>query len=139
MMMNIFTYGTLMFNQVWRQVVKGNYKSKPGILFGYECRALKEEIHPCLIKGSPVNKVEGVIYFNVVDSDVQILDRFEGLEYKKVKENCLLQNGAKVVTETYIWNGSLELVSSEPWDAERFEKEEIQLFVQRYKGFTNGT
>ncbi len=137
MMINIFTYGSLMFNQVWRQVVKGNYKSKPGILIGYERRALKGEIHPCLIKGSPANKLEGIVYINVVDSDVQILDRFEGSEYKKVKETCLLRNGAKVETETYVWNGSLEWVSLEPWDAERFEKEEIQLFIRKYKGFTN--
>ncbi len=126
-----------MFNQVWRQVVEGNYKSKPGILFGYKRRALKGEIHPCLIKGSPGNKLEGIIYFNISDTDMQTLDRFEGPEYKRVKETCLLQNGAKVETETYVWIGNLESVSSEPWDAERFEKEGIHLFIRRYKEFIN--
>lgn len=134
---NIFTYGSLMFESIWLEVVKGRYESKEGFISGYERKTVKGEIYPCLIKGHNENKVEGVVYFGVSHNDLQRLDRFEGKEYQRIKEICYLQDGTQTEVETYTWNVGLEWVSSSTWDAKLFGDEGIQLFLDRYKGFSS--
>ena len=69
--LNIFTYGTLMSKEIWKNVVIGNYKFVKVKLSGYSRRKLADREYPGLIK-SENSTVEGIIYFDVTKQDVDI-------------------------------------------------------------------
>ena len=47
--MHLFTYGSLMFPQVWSVVVRGDYKKQSARLHGHQRRSIKGETYPAAI------------------------------------------------------------------------------------------
>lgn len=48
MKQHLFTYGSLMFENVWRRVVSGRYRSTPATLHGYRRQRVRGEDYPAL-------------------------------------------------------------------------------------------
>ena len=80
--MHIFTYGSLMFPEIWQRVVRGDYRSAPATAPGYARYALADDTYPEMIVNEKAT-VEGVFYFDVDAQDVAALDAFEGSEYRR--------------------------------------------------------
>jgi gamma-glutamylcyclotransferase (GGCT)/AIG2-like uncharacterized protein YtfP len=77
-MVNIFTYGTLMFEEIWSQVTAGEYDRIPAILSGYDRKLARGEVYPVLYPSTDISLVEGFVYIGVTDVDLGKLDAFEG-------------------------------------------------------------
>ena len=76
--MNVFTYGSLMFPEVINALLHRNdYQSCAASLTGYTRLKVKDAVYPGLVK-SLGSTVEGVLYLNVEEEDLQILNSFEG-------------------------------------------------------------
>ncbi len=134
--MNIFTYGSLMFDRVWTVVVAGAYRKTNARLFGYQRRKIKGEAYPALIPGTDADQVTGVIYLNVGQRDVVRLDRFEGACYTKKKEVCSLPNGSRISAWVYVFSDKfIDLVEAQAWDPTWFEKNGIHAFMTSYQGY----
>lgn len=134
-MIHIFTYGSLMFEQVWNEVVRGRYQSCPGTVSGYVRRAIEHEHYPAMLPG-PVNAtVEGVIYFDIGVEDLTRLDEFEGSIYDRRQVQVMTDNNIHAA-EAYILNNSYRhIVSDQEWNPEKFKEQTIHQFLGTYFGF----
>ena len=79
---HIFTYGSLMFAEVWQRVVRGSYRSAPATIVDHARYALRGETYPGMIAEAG-GTVLGVLYFAVDAQDLALLDAFEGTEYRR--------------------------------------------------------
>lgn len=123
---HIFTYGSLMFDEVWRQVVTGCYRSKPAVLHHHQRHALTGLSYPGVVAAAG-EQVTGRLYLDVGADDIARLDAFEGGEYRR----DLLQviaGGEPASAWTYIWLDPQRL-SGQPWRTDAFRLAE---FLQTY-------
>lgn len=134
--MNIFTYGSLMFERVWSTVVSGTYVKAHSRLCGYQRRRLRGETYPALIPGARDDYVDGIIYFDIDPNDRHRLDQFEGAYYKKKLETCTLADSRLVSAHVYVLRPKYNaLVGEECWSPEWFGKTGIQSFMAAYGGY----
>lgn len=124
---NIFTYGSLMFDEVWRQVVSGRYRSEPATLHHHQRHALTGLSYPGVVAAAGV-QVAGRLYFDVSAADIARLDAFEGAEYRRDALQVMLASGEPASAWTYIWLDSQRL-SGQPWRTDTFGLAE---FLQTY-------
>lgn len=134
--MNIFTYGSLMFERVWTAVVTSTYRKTPAWLCGYQRRKIRGQAYPALIPGAAADQIDGVVYQNVGGHDVLRLDRFEGACYMKKKEICLLPDGGRIPAWAYVFREKFaDLVEAQAWDPVWFENHGIDVFMRDYQGY----
>ena len=119
MSLNVFTYGSLMFPEVWGRVVRGNYRSTAACLDGHARFEIVGETYPGMVD-RPGNSVDGVLYFDVSPADIAALDAFEGAEYRRDTVRVALPSGEMVDAGTYIYLLPQKL-SESPWMPEAFQ------------------
>ncbi|MBW1730653.1 MAG: gamma-glutamylcyclotransferase [Deltaproteobacteria bacterium] len=133
---NVFTYGSLMFPEVWLRVIGKSYEKTEARLPGYQRRKVKNEPYPALISGVPTDNVEGILYLDVSTSDLASLDRFEGPFYQRIEVQCELQDGRRLPAHVYIFRGEYtHLLEDETWDPVWFAKVGLHEFLREYDGF----
>lgn len=123
---NVFTYGSLMFEQIWTRVVRGRYRAMPAIATDHARFAVRDETYPAMI-ARPGSQVAGVVYFDVEDGDVAALDRFEGEDYRRCAIQLTLADGRPLVAETYLYIDATRL--SDAWIPENFD---VPRFIASY-------
>ena len=99
---HVFTYGSLMFAQVWQPLVGGRYRSEPAVLPGYRRFAVPGVTYPGIV-AAPGEQVAGLLYLDVGPGDLARLDLFEGAEYRREALPVTLADGSVLVAETYVW------------------------------------
>lgn len=123
---HVFTYGSLMFPEVWNRVVRGRYRSCPARLEGYRRHALTDVSYPAIVAEHGAD-VEGVMYFDVDAADLARLDAFEGTEYRRDAVPVVTAAGA-ATAQTYVWLDPARL-AHRPWLPERFS---VSAFLGAY-------
>jgi hypothetical protein len=63
-----------MFAPVWSKVVTDTYRSARAWLRGYRRCRIQGEVYPALIPATAAASVEGRLYFEIGDADMQRLD-----------------------------------------------------------------
>jgi gamma-glutamylcyclotransferase (GGCT)/AIG2-like uncharacterized protein YtfP len=117
--MHIFTYGSLMFPEIWQRVVRGNYRSATATLPGFARYALADDTYPGMVAQAEA-VVEGLLYYDVAPPDLAALDAFEGREYRREKVNVVIESGETVIACTYIFLAEQRL-SGLPWEPQAFQ------------------
>jgi gamma-glutamylcyclotransferase (GGCT)/AIG2-like uncharacterized protein YtfP len=135
-MPNVFTYGSLMFDVVWLQVIGSIYPYESARLIGYRRLGIKDELYPAVIPATSDTFVDGRLYFEVTPADIRRLDRFEGERYERRTAKCRLPSGNSCHAEVYVFTDAYrhELIDAD-WDPKAFEKNGLRIFLSRYKGF----
>ncbi len=135
-MHNVFTYGTLMFAEVWQRVVSGNYEKTNATLLGYDRKTVKDEVYPALVKGKPDSSVAGIVYQGVSLKDLLSLDEFEGEYYRRETGRLVLPENVMITTVFYLVKPEFHHILSErKWDPEYFKHTGIHTFLDHYFGF----
>lgn len=124
---NVFTYGSLMFAEVWQPLVGGRYLSEPAVLPGYRRFAVPGVAYPGIV-AAPGQEVAGLLYRDVAPDDLARLDLFEGAEYRRDALPVTLADGSVLVAETYVWLDHARL-SDAAWLPEAFRLRE---FIMTY-------
>lgn len=133
-MKNIFVYGSLMFEPVWNRVVSGKYSKIEGQLFGYARFGIKDEHYPGLVEQPGL--VDGVIWLEVSETDIEKLDRFEGEYYRRHQVFVADSHDRCLDCETYVITDDYRhLLDNQPWDADQFLEQHLQSFIDEYVGF----
>lgn len=123
----LFTYGSLMFPEVWKKVVAGRYPSAPAVVQDYARYAVRNATYPGMV-AQPEASVEGVVYFNVSEADIAMLDAFEGGTYSRINVSARLQSGEMVEVQTYLFLDRAAL-SEQAWEPAAFQ---MQRFLAAY-------
>ena len=136
-MSNIFTYGSLMFPEVWERVVGANYRGSCAELDGYLRRQLRDDIYPVIVPHGPGSHVEGILYFGVTREDLARLDRFEGKYYvRRSVEVITRREGSSCEAFAYVLSKQYDhLLSDREWDPGFFREHGLRLFLDHYAGF----
>jgi gamma-glutamylcyclotransferase (GGCT)/AIG2-like uncharacterized protein YtfP len=132
--MNVFTYGSLMFPEVWERVVRGAYSHAAAAAAGFRCYAVQGETYPGMVAAesaaSAPDRVEGVVYFDVSLEDLAALDSFEGGDYRRVEIAASLPDGTSVNASAYLYLPQ-EKLAPEPWSRDNFQ---LKSFLRSYWG-----
>jgi gamma-glutamylcyclotransferase (GGCT)/AIG2-like uncharacterized protein YtfP len=136
--MNIFTYGTLMFAEIWSRLIPNKYRQQPAFLSGYVRKVVKAQQYPAIYRAQQHTTITGILYFALQQTDIATLDRFEGTCYERLTERVLLDSGEPVEAAVYVLRDSCHhIVSNTNWDAALF-KDQIDRFINEYCGFKKG-
>ena len=134
-MQHLFAYGTLMCDDIMREVSDCRLSSMPGILRGYSRRSVKGEHYPALLP-DPDGCVEGLLYWNVPDSAWRRLDRFEGNMYARRRVKVVLNGGTDIAAGTYVVRPQfLDQLEASDWDLADFLRNGKARFRKHYKGY----
>lgn len=130
--MNVFTYGSLMYPQVWERVVRARYRSAPARLDGFERRALAGVSYPGAIR-SDASRIRGRVYFDVDAADLARLDAFESSEYRREEVVVSIEDagGRKVPAQLYVYLDHARLLAQD-WDVARFERDHLAGFADEH-------
>ncbi|MGI9538348.1 MAG: gamma-glutamylcyclotransferase family protein [Desulfocapsaceae bacterium] len=134
-MTHIFTYGSLMFERIWTEVVDGSYRHCPGTLSGFIRRSILNEQYPAILKGPVNSTVPGVLYLDIDSKDLSLLDDFEGSYYERQSVQIMTDNNI-FAAEAYVLKDSYRhILSDDDWDPEKFKDQDINQFLGSYFGF----
>lgn len=136
---NIFTYGSLMFPEVWQNIVKLSYENQAAWLDGFRRTCIHRDNYPVVLPRAGQKNLEGVVYFAVNSQDISRLDRFEGDYYyrRRVHPTVQLDGQSKTIAaDLYVLKPKYaDLASLRPWDPEFFERRDLKFFRKMYPGF----
>ncbi len=134
--MHIFTYGSLMYREVWTLVVRGDYRSRPATLAGYQRKAVRGEVYPVALRAFPEDRIDGRVYLDVAPDDVGRLDTFEGKYYRRRIETVTISSGTMIEAGVFVLHPDYrQIAADEDWDAEHFERSGLPRFIKSHLGF----
>lgn len=134
-MKNLFAYGTLMCEDIMREVSGVRLVWVPGKLKGYSRRQVQGEHYPGLVPNAE-GLVEGVVYREVPDAAWQRLDRFEGAMYARRDVQVELPDGMTLLAEAYVVRPEYRhQLDASDWDPDRFLRHGKASFQRHYPGY----
>ncbi len=134
--MNIFTYGSLMFPEVWERVTGLSGAGQPASLADHAARQIRGQTYPALVKAVG-GSTEGVLYSDVTPAAVARLDEFEGRFYERVAVAVSAGDGA--ATSAWVYRAAKPDdpdILEEGWDRERFQRDHLGRFLRDDPGFS---
>jgi len=132
---NLFAYGTLMCDDIMREVAGCRLSHGTGTLKGYRRRSVKGEYYPALVAAEG-GCVDGVVYHNVPASAWDRLDRFEGELYERRRVQIELDDGTSLNAAAYVVKPEyLDRLEPSEWDYAEFLRSGKARFQKYYKGF----
>ena len=124
---NVFTYGSLMFSEVWTRVVEGDYRSRCARLDGHARFEVRDQTYPGMVARQN-SQVEGVLYLDVNDADLARLDHFESDDYVRATLEVACDDGIVRASETYLYRSTDRLLKT-VWQPDAFA---MQAFLDTY-------
>ena len=137
-MINIFAYGSLMFDTVRDLLIDDRYRKLEGYVSGYKRLRVRDEVYPGLV-ASMGSRVDGVVLLGINPSDVRLLDRFEGAYYRRQGVTVVCGHRHRVCAQAYVFRDEYRsLLTENEWDVDQFCNKDLQTFMSRYQGFNRG-
>ena len=133
--MNLFVYGTLMDKEIFQIVAGELCSSEQAVLHGYIRKQVIGEVYPAIAEKSG-HEVTGLLYYNLTNTALNKLDRFEGDQYNRCSLKISLQTGQIVDTQVYVFaEKSKQRLAPEDWNYQDFLEKGKELFLREYSGF----
>ena len=131
---NVFTYGSLMYDAVWGRLAHGRHRSVAAVIDGHRRFAVAGETYPALV-AAPDHRVAGRLWLAVGAADLERLDRFEGTDYRRcpvmVAVDPAVDPRGRIEAECYLWLDGSRLLPID-WEVAAFEREHLADFAQRH-------
>lgn len=127
--MNLFTYGSLMFPEVWLRVAGAAFPSQAGTLDDHAAWKVKGQTYPGLTEAAG-RQVNGVVYLDVDATAAARLDAFEGDFYSRKSVLVRLADGRSIEADVYLVGENFrDSLSPERWDPEEFRANHLGSFI----------
>lgn len=128
--MRLFTYGTLMFPEVWQRISIGIYPAEPAVLRGYAMYRVKDAVYPGITRAEPTSEVPGLVYADLDEDTLFELDTYESSFYQRLPVKVTIASGEDVECHAYVVPESRrDLLTTEPWDAKHFRTHELHRYL----------
>lgn len=135
-MASVFTYGSLVFAEVWELVAGRLHRSEPALLAGYRRRMLHGAPYPG-ISPATADDVDGVLWHDVGSDVLARLDDFEGEIYERRTLGVTALSGPCRAEAYVIRTAHESLLSAEHWQEERFRDQELERYLEGCARFAN--
>ena len=134
--MKVFTYGSLMFPEVWQAVTGRVQPSSAGTIRGFVRRTVSRTSYPGILEtGREDDIVGGEIYHDIDPDCLAALDQFESDFYVRREVQVRDGAGGLVACHAYVVPpGRAHVLSAEEWDRETFAARYLADFVDRNFG-----
>lgn len=133
----MFVYGSLMFEEVWSRLVRGSYVKRAARLGGFTRRKVRDDVYPVIFKSHEADWVDGMVYLNVTEEDIERLDFFEGDFYDRQDHTVVVEETEKTVAAVYVLKDNYYYMTDDVgWDPEWFARQGLAVFLGRYRGFS---
>ena len=130
--MHLFTYGTLMFPDVWRRVVGRDFACQPATLRGYAVYRVRDDVYPVLVASEPTATADGLVYFNLGLETVEKLDRYESNVYVRQTVGATLDDDRLVECQTYFLSPKHRgRATADGWTAAWFAQHALEAYLRR--------
>jgi gamma-glutamylcyclotransferase (GGCT)/AIG2-like uncharacterized protein YtfP len=135
--MNVFTYGTLMFPEVWRAVTGEMGAHVSGHVAGFAIYRVADAVYPGIVATTTADVVPGVLYFDVDGAAISRLDQFEDDFYRRQMVRVHCDDGRVCEAATYVVPPEKRSVlAHERWSHDEFvARGELQHFLAKFAGF----
>jgi gamma-glutamylcyclotransferase (GGCT)/AIG2-like uncharacterized protein YtfP len=135
--MHVFTYGTLMFPEVWRAVVGREFATVEGAAAGFAIFRVQDAVFPGIIAATDVDAVGGVVYLDVDEASLARLDVFEDNFYERQALWIACNDGQRRQANAYVVPDlNQSVLTDEPWDRDQFVASGgLVHFIRRFAGF----
>ena len=100
--MHVFTYGTLIFPEVWEAVVGKPFATIAGRVGGFSIYRVRGAVFPGITPTAVQDSVSGLVYLDVDDESIVRLDRFEDDFYRRETVAVACDHGRKLDAEAYV-------------------------------------
>jgi gamma-glutamylcyclotransferase (GGCT)/AIG2-like uncharacterized protein YtfP len=132
---DLFTYGSLMCEDIMAEVVGARLRCSPADLAGYRRFLVKDEQYPGLV-ADPTGTVAGMVYHDITDHGWSRLDRFEGMMYDRIPVSVQYDNNTKALVSCYVFRFEFHhRLTATEWDFAAFLRSGKTTFVNQYCGF----
>jgi gamma-glutamylcyclotransferase (GGCT)/AIG2-like uncharacterized protein YtfP len=136
-MQHLFTYGTLMCEEIMEEVSGCRFQKTGAVLEGYCRRGIRGEEYPGIVPKKD-ESVCGVVYRGIPDEAWARLDRFEGALYERHAVTVRLAGEKPLVAWTYIVHPRYRYILTEhEWDFSLFLREGKARFRSGYGGYSH--
>lgn len=126
---NVFTYGSLMYPDIFEQVTGSLPVSLPAVAHNWLRHGLANRAYPGAMPSDLDDAViEGVLWLDLTPAALSALDEFEGHEYRRIAIEVKADNG--LTHRAYIYQWLLRDQVQGSWDLVDFETNHRQRFVQ---------
>ncbi|XP_065850574.1 AIG2-like protein D [Euphorbia lathyris] len=131
----VFVYGSLLADDVVRALLNRVPPSSAAILNDFHRFSIRGRVYPAIL---PVQnkRVTGRVLFGITDSELDILDTFEDVEYQRTTVDVSLTDGSqKLQTYTYVWVDKNDPSLFGEWDFEEWKRTHMDDFLKMTIGF----
>ena len=134
---NLFVYGTLLFDEVWNEIVGSSRNKKLAKAHGWTRYYINNKLYPGL-RYSEDSVVEGLLINDLTQQHWSKLDKFEDDLYTRKLIEVILENNTRVRCHAYIVEQTAyKYLSSVPWEPEKFKQVELEKFMCELKARTS--
>jgi gamma-glutamylcyclotransferase (GGCT)/AIG2-like uncharacterized protein YtfP len=135
--MHVFTYGTLMYPEVWQAVVGRMFDTVEGTAAGYAIYRVADAVFPGIVAAGENDVVRGVVYLNVEHASLARLDLFEDDFYERQSLWIDCDDGERRAADAYVVPAeNREVLTGERWDRAAFVASGgLEHFISRFRGF----
>lgn len=118
--MHLFTYGTLMFPDVWQGVARLNAASHPARCPGFAAFTVQGEVYPAMLPAAG-HEVHGRVYLDLDPATLARIDLFEGDDYYRDEVEVVRLDGTILACQTYLLRSDrYHRITSQRWDRETY-------------------
>lgn len=134
-MMNLFTYGSLMFPEVMHALTERVFQYEDASLSGFDRYLLNGRKYPGIIENTD-SRVEGRVFFDIDSTSLEILDQFENSIYERRIVEIHTISRAQVKARAYIVPVTArEALSELRWSADEFSRAHLANYVEMCRRF----
>jgi gamma-glutamylcyclotransferase (GGCT)/AIG2-like uncharacterized protein YtfP len=135
--MNVFTYGTLTYPEVWTAVAGETAASVRGSVEGFAIYRIRDQVFPGILAATAEDLVPGVVYLDVGPEALRRLDQFEDDFYERRAVTVISDDGRQLEAEAYVVPpANRDVLTAEPWSADEFiARGDLDRFIERFAGF----
>lgn len=131
-MNDLFVYGSLMNPEVYELFIHPKNRPIPAILKGYQRFFVLGYSFPG-IKADFGTEVEGLLFTDLTNEQIKVLDNFEAEWYSRKKVEVVIQGSKKKSCEVYLFQEQyFDLLSDKVWDNQTFREKYMQAFISRH-------
>ena len=134
-MHNLFVYGSLMFEPVWRHLLGKRHATERATLDGYRRQRIRDQTYPG-IQPDAAARVDGVLVFDLTHDEMNRLDQFEGEEYQRQGVIVSRADGREQACQVYVIRPAYRSqLLNEDWDPQHFENNDMQRFLHEFRNW----
>lgn len=129
-MTNLFVYGSLMYEPVWRRLLPERHARQAARLRGFQRLCMRDAVYPGL-RARAGAEVDGVLVMQLSAWAMGVLDRFEGECYRRESVSVITHEAREIPCQVFVTRERCHhLLTSTEWHPQTFEQRHLARFLR---------